>query len=133
PDVHVIGLTGLPDVTRGFDLAAGIVDAARAQGLAFAAGDILVVTQKIVSKSEGRLVDLRTVTPSPLARTIAVAQEKDPRVVEVVLSETKRIVKMDQKTIIVETHYGLVCANAGVDESNVAGKETVALLPVDAD
>ena len=105
----------------------------RAQGLALASDDILVVTQKIVSKAEGQLVDLHTVTPSPFAEQIAEIQAKDPQVVEVVLRETKRIVKMAQRTIISETHHGLVCAHAGVDESNVAGEGTVALLPVDSD
>jgi coenzyme F420-0:L-glutamate ligase/coenzyme F420-1:gamma-L-glutamate ligase len=73
------------------------------------------------------------VTPSAFARQIATSQDKDPRLVEVVLRETKRLVRMDQRTIIAETHHGFVCAHAGVDESNVAGEDTVALLPVDAD
>jgi coenzyme F420-0:L-glutamate ligase/coenzyme F420-1:gamma-L-glutamate ligase len=110
-----------------------IVEAAQALGLSFSTGDILVVTQKIVSKAEGQLVALHTITPSPFAEQIARVQEKDPRLVEVVLRETKRIVKMDQRALIVETRHGFVCANAGVDESNVAGEGTVALLPVDAD
>lgn len=110
-----------------------IAAVARDQGLALGAGDILVVTQKIVSKAEGQLVDLRTVTPSPLAEQIASTHHKDPRLVEVVLRETTRVVKMDQQTLIVETRHGFVCANAGVDESNVAGETIVALLPADAD
>ncbi|OFV93759.1 MAG: coenzyme F420-0:L-glutamate ligase [Acidobacteria bacterium RIFCSPLOWO2_12_FULL_65_11] len=132
-EVHIIGLKGPADITPGVDLAQMIVDAARERGLALASGDILVVTQKIVSKAEGRLVDLCTVTPSSFASEIAKVQDKDPRVVEVVLRETRRVVKMDQRTIITETHQGLVCANAGVDESNVAGEGKVALLPADAD
>ena len=132
-EVRIIGLQGLPEITVGLDLARIIVDAAQAQGLSFDGGDILVVTQKIVSKAEGRLVDLDTVTPSSFANQIAGAQGKDPKVVEVVLRETRRVVKMDQRTIIAETRHGLVCANAGVDESNVAGTRTVALLPADAD
>ena len=132
-DVRIVGLKCPPDITPGTDLAQVIVDAAEARGLPFSSGDILVVTQKIVSKAEGRLVDLQAVTPSPFAAQIARVQEKDPRLVEVVLRETKRVVKMDQRAIIVETHHGLVCANAGVDESNVAGEGIVALLPVDAD
>jgi coenzyme F420-0:L-glutamate ligase/coenzyme F420-1:gamma-L-glutamate ligase len=91
------------------------------------------VTQKIVSKAEGQLVDLHTVTPSPFALQVAKLQAKNPQIVEVVLRESKRLVKMDQRTIIAETHHGFVCAHAGVDESNVAGEEVVALLPVDAD
>jgi coenzyme F420-0:L-glutamate ligase/coenzyme F420-1:gamma-L-glutamate ligase len=132
-EVRIIGLHGLPDITPGTDLARVITEAAHAQGLSFASGDILVVTQKIVSKAEGQLVDLQTVTPSPFAVQIAKVQEKDPQVVEVVLRETKRVVKMDRRTIISETHHGWVCAHAGVDESNVAGEGIVALLPADAD
>jgi coenzyme F420-0:L-glutamate ligase / coenzyme F420-1:gamma-L-glutamate ligase len=132
-EVRIIGLDGVPNITPGTDLARVIVEAAQAQGLTFSTGDILVVTQKIVSKAEGRLVALHMVTPSPFAVQLARVQEKDPQVVEVVLRETRRVVKMDQRTIIAETHHGFVCAHAGVDESNVAGEGTVALLPVDAD
>jgi coenzyme F420-0:L-glutamate ligase / coenzyme F420-1:gamma-L-glutamate ligase len=132
-DVRIIGIHGLPDVTPGIDLAQVIAEAAQAQGLTFTSGDILVVTQKIVSKAEGQLVDLHTVTPSPFALQVAKLQAKNPQIVEVVLRESKRLVKMDQRTIIAETHHGFVCAHAGVDESNVAGEEVVALLPVDAD
>jgi coenzyme F420-0:L-glutamate ligase/coenzyme F420-1:gamma-L-glutamate ligase len=132
-EVRIIGLQGLPDVTPGIDLAQVIVEAAQAHGHSFTGGDILVVTQKIVSKAEGRLVDLHTIRPSPFALQVAEVQAKDPQVVEVVLRESRRVVKMDQRTIIAETHHGFVCAHAGVDESNVAGEGTVALLPVDAD
>ena len=132
-EVRIIGLQGIPNVAPGTDLAQVITEAAQNQDLSFASGDVLVVTQKIVSKAEGRLVDLRTVTPSPFAVRVAAVQEKDPQVVEVVLRETRRVVKMAQRTIISETHHGFVCAHAGVDESNVAGEGTVALLPVDAD
>jgi coenzyme F420-0:L-glutamate ligase/coenzyme F420-1:gamma-L-glutamate ligase len=132
-EVRIIGLHGLPNVTPGIDLAQIILEAAQAQGLSLTSGDILVVTQKIVSKAEGQLVDLHTVTPSPFALQVAKVQEKDPQIVEVVLRETRRLVKMVQRTIISETHHGFVCAHAGVDESNVAGEGTVALLPADAD
>src|SRR5262249_54535839 len=132
-EVRMIALQGVPHVTPEIDLAQVIVEAAQAQGLAFAGGDILVVTQKIVSKAEGQLLDLQTVTPSPFALQVAQVQAKNPQIVEVVLRESKRVVKMAQRTIIAETHHGFVCAHAGVDESNVAGEGTVALLPVDAD
>ena len=115
----------------GDDVAALIADAAGAGGLA--SGDIVVVTQKIVSKAEGRLVDLATVEPSAFARQVAAAHGKDPRHVEVVLRESRRIVKMDRGVLISETHHGFVCANAGVDASNVPGEHTLALLPVDPD
>ena len=95
-------------------------------------GDILVVAQKIISKQEGRIVDLSTVTPSLLAEGISSQYHKDPRIVELILSETKRIVRMQNGILVVETHEGLICANAGIDESNV--KEGYAtLLPINSD
>jgi coenzyme F420-0:L-glutamate ligase/coenzyme F420-1:gamma-L-glutamate ligase len=95
-------------------------------------GDILVVAQKIISKQEGRIVDLSTVTPSLLAEGISSQYQKDPRIVELILSETKRIVRMENTILIVETHGGFICANAGIDESNV--KEGYAtLLPINSD
>ena len=99
-------------------------------GIRLADGDILVVCQKVVSKAEGRLVDLRTVTPSPFALQLAAQTDgKDPRVVEVILRETTRIVRMDAGHLIVETGPGWVCANAGVDESNSGDPNLVILLP----
>ena len=95
-------------------------------------GDILVVAQKIISKQEGRIVDLSTVTPSLLAEGIGSQYRKDPRIVELILSETKRIVRMKTEILIVETHSGFICANAGIDESNVkSGYAT--LLPTNSD
>jgi coenzyme F420-0:L-glutamate ligase/coenzyme F420-1:gamma-L-glutamate ligase len=95
-------------------------------------GDILVVAQKIISKQEGRIVDLSTVTPSLLAKGIGSQYRKDPRIVELILSETKRIVRMKNEILIVETHSGFICANAGIDESNVkSGYAT--LLPINSD
>lgn len=95
-------------------------------------GDIVVIAQKIVSKQEDRIVNLSEVIPSLLAEGIASQYQKDPRVVELILSETKRIVRMNNGIIIVETYNGLICANAGVDESNV--KEGFAtILPVNSD
>jgi coenzyme F420-0:L-glutamate ligase/coenzyme F420-1:gamma-L-glutamate ligase len=121
-EVRISGLQGLPDITPGTVLAQVIVETAQAQDLTFISGDILVVTQKIVSKAEGQLVDLHTVTPSPFAVQVAKVQEKDPQIVEVVLRESRRVVRMAQRTIIAETHHGFICAHAGVDESNVAGE-----------
>lgn len=95
-------------------------------------GDVVVVTQKVVSKAEGRLVDLRTVEPSPFARDWARRHGKDPRETEVVLRESARVVKMAGPILICETHHGLICANAGVDRSNVDG-EVACLLPADPD
>lgn len=132
-EVRVIGLPGMPEVQRGDELAPLILECCRSAGCPLIEGDILVVTQKIVSKSEGRQVDLRTIVPSAFAFDFAERHGKDPRHVEVVLRESARIVRMDRGLIIAETQHGLVCANAGVDASNVPGDETVCLLPVDPD
>lgn len=133
PEVRITGLRAPADIPPGLDLARTIIEAAQAQGLTLTTGDILVVTSKIVSKAEGQLVDLDTITPSPFAEQIARAQDRDPKLIELVLRESRRVVKMDQRTLIVETKHGLVCANAGVDQSNVAGARIAALLPADAD
>ena len=132
-ETRIIALQGMPEVRPGDDLAALILEAAGRQGLAFEQGDVLVVTQKVVSKAEGRIVDLESVEPGPFARQIAERWEKDARVVEVVLGESERIVRMDHGVIICETKHGLICANAGVDGSNVERVGTVSLLPEDPD
>ena len=132
-EVRIIAIEGMPEVRPGDDLTALILDAARDQGRAFEEGDVLVVTQKVVSKAEGRIVDLDDVEPDGFARQIAGRWEKDARVVQVVLGESARIVRMDHGVIICETKHGLICANAGVDSSNVERLGTVALLPVDPD
>lgn len=128
--LKILPVDGVPEVRPGDDLPALIF--AAAQGL-FRSGDIMVVTHKIVSKAEGRLVNLGIVEPSAFAKEFAVRYEKDPRQVEVVLRESRRIVRMDRGIIISETHHGFVCANAGVDASNVPGDDTVCLLPLDPD
>jgi coenzyme F420-0:L-glutamate ligase/coenzyme F420-1:gamma-L-glutamate ligase len=131
-EVRIFGLPGIPEIHEGDDLAGMIVEAARAKG-GIEAGDVVVVTQKVVSKAEGRIVDLATITPSAFAQQIADQWEKDARQVEVVLGETKRIVRMGHGVVICETHHGFICANAGVDASNVEKTGTVCLLPVDSD
>jgi coenzyme F420-0:L-glutamate ligase/coenzyme F420-1:gamma-L-glutamate ligase len=133
PELHIIGLPGIPIVTPGMDLAALIQQAATAASLPLHAGDILVVTQKVVSKAEGHLIVLQDITPSPLAESFARQWGKDPRHVEVVLQQSRRIVKMDRGVLITETHHGFICANAGVDQSNIEGAEVVAVLPPDPD
>ncbi|HUS82130.1 MAG TPA: coenzyme F420-0:L-glutamate ligase [Dehalococcoidia bacterium] len=133
PEVRVIGITGMPEVAPGNDIAALILDAATAQETPLLDGDVLVVTQKIVSKAEGRLLELRTVEPSELAREYARRWGKDAHQVEVVLREAKRIVRMDRGVLIVETKHGFVCANAGVDGSNTGRPGFVTLLPEDPD
>jgi coenzyme F420-0:L-glutamate ligase/coenzyme F420-1:gamma-L-glutamate ligase len=130
--LEIIGLPKLPDVRPGDDLIGMIGDSVEEAGIGLLDDDVLVVTQKIVSKAEGRLVDLRTVETSAFALDFADQWSKDPRQVEVVLRESKRIVRMDRGVLISETRHGFVCANAGVDASNVEA-ETVCLLPVDPD
>jgi coenzyme F420-0:L-glutamate ligase/coenzyme F420-1:gamma-L-glutamate ligase len=132
-EIRIIGLDGIPEVHPGDDLPAQIVAAAKASSVAIEDGDVLVVTQKVVSKAEGRLVDLADVTPSPFALRYAEMFEKDARQIEVVLGETKRIVRMEHGVMICETHHGFVCANAGVDASNVEKTGTLCLLPLDPD
>ena len=127
----VLPMGGIPEVRPGDDLPSLIATAAGDDLLKD--GDVVVVTHKIVSKAEGRLVDLRTIEPSTLAKGFAARYDKDPRQIEVVLRESKRIVRMDHGIIISETHHGFVCANAGVDSSNVPGDETVCLLPLEPD
>ena len=130
--IEVTGVPGIPEVVEGDEVAALIDRALRAASIELADGDIFVVAQKIVSKAEGRIVKLESVEPSPRAQEWAAAYDKDPRVVEVVLRESKRIVRMERGVLIAETEHGFVCANAGVDASNVA-EGTVTLLPKDPD
>ena len=129
---EVVGIEGLPEIHRGDDLAGLIVQAARAQETPLEAGDLLVVSQKIVSKTEGRIVSLASVVPSREAAEIAEEIGRDPRLVEVILRESRRVVRKAPGVLIVETHHGWICANAGVDQSNVDA-ETACLLPEDSD
>ena len=131
-ELRIIGLSGMPEMQPGDDLATLIGDAIDASGAGLAPGDILVVTHKIVSKAEGQVVDLRAIEPSPLAAEFAARWDKDPRKIEVVLREAHRIVRMYNGLIIAETAHGFVCANAGVDASN-ASPDAVVLLPKDPD
>ncbi len=126
----MLGIEGLPEVRTGDDIERMISGAVVGD---LRPHDVLVVTHKIVSKAEGRLVDLGTVEPSALAKDYATRYGKDPRQIEVVLRESRRIVRMDRGIVISETHHGFVCANAGVDASNVPGDDTVCLLPLDPD
>jgi coenzyme F420-0:L-glutamate ligase/coenzyme F420-1:gamma-L-glutamate ligase len=124
---------GLPEIQEGDDLPGKIGEAARRAKLIFRNGDVIVVAQKIVSKAEGCIECLSTVKPSAKAQKLAATLKKDPRFIEVVLRESKRIVRTSERVLIVETHHGLVCANAGVDHSNVPGSNLVTVLPVDPD
>jgi coenzyme F420-0:L-glutamate ligase/coenzyme F420-1:gamma-L-glutamate ligase len=132
-------LPGLPEIRRGDDLATLILAALRRADLALQAGDVLVVAQKIVSKAEGRSVDLRTITPSSKAVELAARVQKDARFVEVVLSESAEVVRAAPGVLVTRHRLGFVMANAGIDRSNVPAEDatrpedTVLLLPVDCD
>jgi len=132
PGLRLFAIPGLPEIRKGEDLAERIAAAARKEGLSFEGGDVLVVAQKIVSKAEGRVVSLVTVKPSAKAQELAAHLKKDSRAIEVVLQESRRILRSD-RVLITETHHGFVCANAGVDHSNVPGDDMVTLLPRDPD
>ena len=134
--VTLTPIPGLPMVTPRDDLAALLIAACEQSSLVPAAGDIVVLAQKIVSKAEGRYVDLATVRPSPQAQELAAAVDKDARLTEVILRESRRVVRTRPGVLIVEHRLGFIMANAGVDRSNVdpaAGREPVLLLPVDPD
>lgn len=120
-------------VKKGDDLGAQIVKSAKENGVAIESGDAVVVTQKAASKAEGRIISLSEIEPSPLANTIAQQMNRDPRHVEAILQETSRIVRMRDNHLIVETKHGFVCANAGVDRSNVEEEDQVCLLPDNPD
>lgn len=131
-ELRLIGLPGIPEVAPGDDLAELIARSLERASLTLEPGDLLVITHKIVSKSEGRLVKLATIEPSAMAAAWAEQYGKDARQIEVVLRESKRIVRMDRGVLIAETRHGFTCANAAVDASNVAA-DTVCLLPLDPD
>jgi coenzyme F420-0:L-glutamate ligase/coenzyme F420-1:gamma-L-glutamate ligase len=131
-EVRLIRLPGLPEIRTGDDLSEQIEKSSRRARIPFEDGDILVIAQKVVSKSEGAVVRLSTIRPSLQAQTIAERQKKDPRLVEAILKESRRLVRTDP-VLIAETRHGFVCANAGVDHSNVPGEDVVTLLPRDPD
>ena len=131
--IRIIGLRNIPLVKRGDNIAQLVVKAAKSDGIQIKDNDVLVIAQKIVSKAEGRVVDLRSVKPSARAKEIAKASGKDPRHVETILNQTSKILRLKGPHIIVETHHGFVCANAGVDRSNVEDTDSVVILPEDPD
>lgn len=131
--LQVVGIAGLPEIVPGTDLATVIHAAAVAAGVPLADGDVLVVTSKIVSKAEGRTVELADVVPSPFAVEWSAQWEKDAAVTEIVLREAKRVVRQIGPILITETHHGFVCANSGVDQSSSGAHGRAVLLPVDSD
>jgi len=131
--ISVIGLKDFPSIRAGDDLAKMVVETAEREGVSIEDGDILVVAQKVMSKAEGKVVRLKDVRPSRRAEELAKIVQKDPRFVELVLRETKRVVKASSETLIVETKQGIICINAGIDKSNVPGEDSYALLPENPD
>jgi coenzyme F420-0:L-glutamate ligase/coenzyme F420-1:gamma-L-glutamate ligase len=123
--LEIVAVAGLPEIRPGDDLAAIIKEVNTS--------DVVAIAQKIVSKAEGAIVDLRAIQPSPLAQSWAAEWKKDERLIELILSQSRRIVKMDRGVIIAETLHGFVCANAGVDQSNVPGDDFATILPDDPD
>lgn len=123
-------VTGLPEIVAGFDLAAAITGLVDPEG-----GDIIAISQKVVSKAEGRSVALADVTPGKNAERLAAELDKDPKLVELILSEATSVVRADGERgiLITETRHGFICANSGIDSSNVVGEDTVLLLPEDPD
>ncbi len=131
--LSVFPVAGMPEVRPNDDLVGLLLGALAASGERLRDGDVVVVAQKVVSKSEGRVVKLSEVTPSARATEMAAEANKDPRQLEIVLRETKQILRWERGVLICETHHGFVCANAGVDRSNAGHPDAVVVLPVDPD
>ena len=132
-EIQLFALPGIPEVEPGADLVSIITDALAKMGCQLRDSDVLVVTQKIISKAEDCAVDLSAVTPSEKAVKLAEETGKDPRLVEVILRESRQVVRQRPGTLIMETRHGWICANAGIDRSNVPGEDVVLTLPKDPD
>jgi coenzyme F420-0:L-glutamate ligase/coenzyme F420-1:gamma-L-glutamate ligase len=131
--LEIAPVVGLDEVRPGDPLGHRIAEAAVAANLALGDVDVIVVSQKVVSKSEGRIRELAQVDPGARARELAATLDKDPRLVQLILDESRRVLRAERSILIVETRSGWVCANAGIDASNVPGDDAVTLLPEDAD
>ncbi len=131
--LEISALGTLPEVQPGDDLAVLIQDASSRERVQIDEAVIIAVAQKIVSKAENAIVDLRTIHPSTLAESWASTWGKDPRLIELILSQSRRIVKMDRGILIAETHHGFICANAGVDQSNTESDDFTTILPENPD
>ena len=131
--LEILPLTGMPEVREGDEIGGLIAAAAAESRVQLADDNVVVVAQKAVSKAEGRIRDLTDVKPGERAAELGERLGKDPRLVEVILAESARVVRAERGVLIVETKHGWICANAGIDASNVQGSEAVALLPVDPD
>jgi len=133
PRIEIVSVRGIPEVHSGDDLTGLLLAALRAGGEALRSGDVVAIAQKVVSKAEGRVVNLGDVVPGERAKRMAAESGKDARLLEVVLGETKKIVRWTKRILICETKHGFVCANAGVDRSNAGAPDAAVLLPVDPD
>jgi coenzyme F420-0:L-glutamate ligase/coenzyme F420-1:gamma-L-glutamate ligase len=131
--LQIIPIQHIKEIKKGDNITQNIISALEKQKLYLENQDIIVITQKIISKAEGQVIDLATIKPSPKAIEISKKQKKDPRYVELILQESKRIVRQEHGVIISETHHGFICANAGIDASNIDGNDSVALLSKDSD
>jgi coenzyme F420-0:L-glutamate ligase/coenzyme F420-1:gamma-L-glutamate ligase len=131
--IEIFAIQNMPLIKEGDNIADIIVTAAQRQNTPITNKDIVVITHKIVSKAEGNIVNLEKVSPSERAIQLAQKTEKDPKFVEIVLRETKEIVRTGHNSLITETKNGTICANAGIDKSNIEGKENIALLPREPD
>jgi coenzyme F420-0:L-glutamate ligase/coenzyme F420-1:gamma-L-glutamate ligase len=130
--IELIGLDTIGEVAAGESVGAVVCAACAREGIELSDDDVLVIAQKIVSKAEGQLLDLATIQPSARAKELARQLDKDAALAQLILDESREVVKAGGRALIVETHHGFICANAGVDQSNV-GKNVVALLPRDPD
>jgi len=131
--ISVIGLEKIGLVKPGDDLPKLLLDAVKAENLELIDGDIIVVSQKIVSKAEGLLVDISTIKPSRRSSLISSRTRKDPRLVDLILRDSEKVLRADPQALVVQRRNGFVCLNAGVDKSNVRGRTVYSLLPKDAD
>jgi len=131
--ISIVGLENFPFVNVGDNIAKMIVEIAESENVLIDNGNVIVIAQKVVSKAEGRVIELRSVKPSGRAEEVAKMTLRDPRLVELTLKEAKQIVKASQETLIVENKQGLICINSGIDKSNVLGEDFYALLPENSD
>jgi coenzyme F420-0:L-glutamate ligase/coenzyme F420-1:gamma-L-glutamate ligase len=131
--IEIFPIRGLPIIKKGDDLASLICKAAEEQGISIKNGDVIVITHVIVARAEGNVVDLETIIPSEFAKSLSKETKKDARLVEVILRESKSIIRMNKGKLITESKHGIICANSGIDYSNVPGKTIVALLPNNSD
>ena len=131
--IQIIGLRKMPLTKRGDNIADQVVNAAKEEGVKISNHDILVIAQKIISKAEGGVINLKTVKPSPKAEEMSKTTGKDPRHIETILRESAKVVRLKGPHVIVQTRHGFVCANAGVDKSNVEDADSVVVLPADPD